>query len=266
MPTKTTRATGDSVIIKMADQNQMVSDLSPIDPALLASAEYWYPIAWKGLLVAGAITAIGACATIGFLLLQWRTSTIREQQSEWRTSALEVQSKRADADLAQAKASISVADARAAEANARALEAQVKLEKFKKPRSISVEQRNRIAEEMKKFSGQQYFGMVASDVADAWDIWREISLSLEIAGWKRIPPPGLSVTQYGPPAGIPLAPQAGVMVLSSTTNSTPEENMALHERAKALAAQLTTESILAGAGFSIELNPNTIAIVIGPKP
>jgi len=157
-------------------------------------------------------------------------------------------------------------ESKIADANARAAEAQLELEKFKKPRSISVEQRNRIAEEMKKFAGQQYFGMVASDVADAWDIWREISLSLEIAGWKRLPPPGLQATQYGPPAGIPLAPQAGVMVISSVKNSTAEENVVLHERAKALAAQLTDESIIAGAGYSIELNPNTIAIVIGPKP
>jgi hypothetical protein len=131
---------------------------------------------------------------------------------------------------------ISDSTARAAEANARALEAQVSLEKFKAPRSISVEQRNSIAEEMKRFAGQQYFGMVASDVADAWDIWREISLSLELAGWKRLPPPGLQVSQYGPPAGIPLAPQAVVMVLGSAGKSTPEGSTVTHDRAKALAS------------------------------
>jgi hypothetical protein len=59
----------------------MGSDLSsPINPALLAWAEYWYPIAWKGLLGAGLATALAACATIAFLLLQWRTSLIREQK------------------------------------------------------------------------------------------------------------------------------------------------------------------------------------------
>src|SRR5260370_3485631 len=103
---------------------------------------------------------------------------------------------------------------------------------------------------MKEFGGQQYFGMVASDMADAWDIWREISLSLELAGWKRLPPPGLQVSQYGPPAGIPLAPQAGVMVLGSAGRSTAEETMVTHERANALAAKLTDESNIAGPGFS----------------
>jgi len=150
-----------------------------------------------------------------------------------------------------------------AEATARALEAQLELEKFKKPRSISPEQRNRLADSMKEFEGQQYFGMVASDVPDAWDVWREISLSLELAGWKRLPPPGLAATQYGPPAGIPLAPQAGVMILASVAN-VPSENMRLYELAKVLAAKLTDESIVAGAGFT-QAQPNTIVIVIGPK-
>jgi hypothetical protein len=34
------------------------------------------PIAWKGLLVAGLITIIGAIAGIGFLLIQWPSSSI----------------------------------------------------------------------------------------------------------------------------------------------------------------------------------------------
>jgi hypothetical protein len=42
--------------------------------------------------------------------------------------------------------------------------------------------------------------------------------------------------------------------------------MALYGRAKALADKLTDESIIAGAGFSTDLNQNIIAIIIGPKP
>jgi hypothetical protein len=102
----------------MVDQNHMGSDLSPIDPATLNWVEYWYPIAWKGLLVAGLITIIGAIASIGFLLIQWRTSNVREQLSDWRISVLELQTKRADADLVRAKADIADADARAAAAQA----------------------------------------------------------------------------------------------------------------------------------------------------
>ena len=107
----------------MVDQNHMGSDLSPIDPATLNWVEYWYPIAWKGLLVAGLITIIGAIASIGFLLIQWRTANVREQLSDWRISVLEIQTKRADADLVRAKADIADADARAAAAQADATHA-----------------------------------------------------------------------------------------------------------------------------------------------
>ncbi|MGO4871096.1 MAG: hypothetical protein ACLPGW_10880 [Roseiarcus sp.] len=74
----------------MAIEDQMSSP-PPVPQALLAWAEYWYPISWKCLLIAGAITAIGACVTIAFLILQWRTLSIRETQTEWRRSLLEYQ-------------------------------------------------------------------------------------------------------------------------------------------------------------------------------
>jgi hypothetical protein len=72
---------------------------------------------------AGLLTAFAACFTIAFLLLQWRTSLIREQNSDWRTSVLEAQAKRAEADLAIAKSDIANADARAASAQADAARA-----------------------------------------------------------------------------------------------------------------------------------------------
>jgi hypothetical protein len=109
----------------MADQNKMGSDLSPpMDPALLAWAEHWYPIDWVGLLSAGLGTAVAACFTIGFLLLQWRTSSIREQSSDWRTSALEIQAKRADADLLIAKSDIAKANEGSVSAQADAAKAR----------------------------------------------------------------------------------------------------------------------------------------------
>jgi hypothetical protein len=215
-------------------------------------ANFWFDISNVILFAGAVLVAMGTYGTIKF-------SGIKEKFSDERIAANELETKRAVADSDLAKQG-------AAEANARAAEAQLALEKFKAPRSISVEARNRIAESLKEFSGQQYYGMVASDVADAWDLWREISLSLELAGWKRLSPPGLQVSQYGPPAGIPLAPQAGGMILGSAGKSTAEETMVTHERAEALAASLTDESVIAGPGFSTDIPANTIAIVIGPKP
>jgi peptidoglycan hydrolase-like protein with peptidoglycan-binding domain len=95
----------------------MGSDLSPIDASALNR------FAWKGLVVAVLIAVIGAIGSFGFLLLQWRTSSVREQASDWRISVLEVQAKKADADLERAKADIADADARAAGAQADATRA-----------------------------------------------------------------------------------------------------------------------------------------------
>src|ERR1700737_1675494 len=100
----------------MAIENQKDSARVPIDPALLDWAEYWYPISWKGVLAGGVMTAVGACATIAFLLLQWRTTSIREEQSEFRTAALEMQTAQANAALGNAQADIEKSKAEIAQA------------------------------------------------------------------------------------------------------------------------------------------------------
>jgi hypothetical protein len=107
------------MIMVMATENQKGSEPVPIAPTLLDWAEYWYPVSWKGVLAGGIITAVGACATIAFLLLQWRTTSIREEQSEWRTASLETQTVQANAALGTAQAAIAKANAQIAEANER---------------------------------------------------------------------------------------------------------------------------------------------------
>jgi hypothetical protein len=175
----------------MVDQNQMVSDLSPTDPALLAWAEYWYPIAWKGLLAAGVITAIGACAGIAFLLLQWRTSSIREQQSEWRTSSLEVQSKNADAELAKANSEIANANARAAEANQKAETerlARVRLEARLSARALSPSDSDEIKRKIEEFSGMTAeVNIFPSGTPDTTPLAHSLHSILQSAHWNAGP-------------------------------------------------------------------------------
>lgn len=230
---------------------------------------------------------IGAVVGVGGLVLSALSAYVLYRVADVAQKDLAAETSRAATELAQAQADIEKSKAESAhaneriaelstqaeqlrkntaEANAQAARAQLELEKFKRPRSISEEQRNRIAEKMTEFSGQQYFGTVANDIADAWDIWREISVSLELAGWNRQVPPGRTARQYGPEAGTAVAPQVGVMVLSPATNA-PSENMRLHNIAKALAAALTDEPITEVAGFAADISqPTAIAIVIGPKP
>jgi len=120
---------------------------------------------------------LAACAAAGFLLLQWRTSLIREQESDWRTFALELQTQEAKRDTAaaqehiaelnkktarlgaeteSARAAIATANARAAEANRLAEQerlARVQLEARLAARVVSADNQNRISQELEQFSG-----------------------------------------------------------------------------------------------------------------
>jgi hypothetical protein len=56
----------------------------------------------------------------------------------------------------------------AAKAQERAAEAQAALEKFKAPRSLSLEKKPTIVDAIKPFAGQEFAGTVAAGVPDAW--------------------------------------------------------------------------------------------------
>jgi hypothetical protein len=176
----------------------------PLDPAQLDWAEYWYPISWKGVLAGGIITAIGACATIAFLLLQWRTTSIREDQSEWRTSTLEMQTAQANAALGAAQADIARANLQIAEAkkqtaalekdtanarkgiveaNARALEAQAELARFKAPRSISEADKPAIISALSNFAGTKVAIYILGDGPEPNDLGAAISGVLTQSRW-----------------------------------------------------------------------------------
>lgn len=97
----------------METEKSMTSQ-SPVDPALLAWAEYWYPISWKGLLFAGVLAAISAFFTLSFFALQWRTTTIRERHADWRTALLEDDAAQAKKDAAKANEQAGLANERSA--------------------------------------------------------------------------------------------------------------------------------------------------------
>lgn len=126
-----------------------MSSSPPVTQALLAWAEYWYPISWKCLLIAGAITAIGACVTIAFLILQWRTLSIRETQTEWRRSILEYQ-------VAEVKKGATDERARVADLNMEAADLTQRnlyLAQIIQPRHLSRTQIHDIIQAWKAYSG-----------------------------------------------------------------------------------------------------------------
>ena len=103
--TKITSPDGAATKTARDTQKKMASE-SPVDPSLLEWAEYWYPISWKGLLVAGVLAAVSACATVGFFVLQWRTTTIKERHADWRTVSLENDAAQARLEQERLKASV----------------------------------------------------------------------------------------------------------------------------------------------------------------
>lgn len=188
----------------MTAKNQRESKSVPLDPTLLDWAEYWYPISWKGVLAGGIITAVGACATIAFLLLQWRTTSIREEQSEWRTSTLELQTAQANAALGEAQADIAKANLQIAEAkkqtaalekdtanarkgiveaNARALEAQAELARFKAPRSIAEADKAAMISLLSKFAGTKVAIYILGDGPEPNGLGRAINDVLTQSQW-----------------------------------------------------------------------------------
>jgi hypothetical protein len=248
---------GAAKIIVMAEKNVKGSQPVPIEPSLFDWAEYWYPISWKGVLAGGVITAVGACATIAFLLLQWRTTSIREEQSEVRTVALEAQTAQANAALGTAQADIAKANAQIAEANARALEAQVALVKFKAPRSLSTEQQASLIFEMKQFAGQKYSLNVFAN-AESIALLDMLKTALASAGWILLP------TQLGDleTNGAGISNNSGLSV-GVTLGATNE----MVQRAVVVAGALTRVGLPATPHRTPGLKiGDAINIVVGQKP
>src|SRR5260221_3617059 len=152
---------GARAITTMAVNIEPVLKSGSLDPALLETANTWFGRSWWGLMIAGGITALAACATVAFLILQFWSSNIKERFSDERIAANEAETRRAiaDSDAAKegtAKASERVAELSAqaeglrkdtAESNARAEEAKLELEKFKAPRQLDLGQQARIFEQ-----------------------------------------------------------------------------------------------------------------------
>jgi hypothetical protein len=86
----------------MTTNRETVLESVPVDSALLQSANWWFDASWYGILVAGAITALAAFATVTFLFVQFWSSGIRDRHSEWRTSALELETAQAKKETATA--------------------------------------------------------------------------------------------------------------------------------------------------------------------
>jgi hypothetical protein len=218
---------------------------------LIAACHPAYDSFWEqwGSALADGMVALGVVGEIKFGLM----ASVRQDELQRRLRDR----------VAEANARAAEANARAAEANRKALEATLALAKFSAPRSISVELRNRVVEQMIQFAPQSYTGRVSAGSDDAWELWREISLALELAGWIRVgPTPPIGRPPYGPPATIAAAALPGVMIWFPAIGR-PDTRPKAVALAKAL--RDNGDGILAAPGPTADTS-NIIAIEIGPNP
>jgi hypothetical protein len=149
-----------------------------------------------------------------------------------------------------------------AEANARAAEAQLALEKFKAPRTISPEGQRRISAKIGAFPGQEYQGAVASALNDGLLFWEAIHKTLAGAKWTFVAPSGLA--HGDPPAVIPISAAPGLLVAFA-----PEAKPNVSAAAKVLADALAEEGFDARAASAMfgemAQRPTMIMVVIGAK-
>ena len=113
--------------------------------------------------------------TIGAIVL----SGVREQFSNARISENETKTALAIAELDIAKKG-------AAEANARALEAQLALQRFKAPRTLTIEQQAAISNKLCEFTGTRFDAAVIRSDPETYRLLDMIEAPLTAAGWTQV--------------------------------------------------------------------------------
>jgi hypothetical protein len=138
---------------------------------------------------------VGAIATV---LIVWmgivkeqHWDVLREHSNE-KVASLELETAKANVEvgkaqveIAKAHEGIADANARAAQAEARALELQLALEKLRAPRLLSVEQRSRISDKLRRYVGLR-FDTAAPQSAEALSLLIQIEDTLSAAGWTQV--------------------------------------------------------------------------------
>jgi len=144
-------------------------------------ANFWFDISNAILLLGAVLVAVGTFGAI-------KLSGVKEKFSDERIAANEAETKRAVAESDAAKEGTARANERiaelstqaellrkdTAEANKVAAEAQLALEKFKAPRTLSDEQISRIKEKVKFFEGQHF------SIITYWNIEEPVNFAKRI--------------------------------------------------------------------------------------
>lgn len=257
----------------------------PISPGLLDSASWWFNFSWYGLLIAGVITAFGACGTVAFLFVQFWSSGVKEAHLEWRTSEIELEAKRITGEIEQAKADVIVANERIATANAaiaksgehaavlenETAKARLEQERLKDlvswrvidPAILTV-----LAMSLSRSEGQVTLRYVATDaeaVSMAVQISRAFAEANRLAGkqiWTLLADPHLYANRL---VFLTHIPDLGTEDSRAVRASFSEANIAY------LPDDVTEEpatggAVIGGVSFGMSMRQSKALIIIGSKP
>jgi hypothetical protein len=202
-----------------------------------------------------------AIAAIGTLFFTWAL---------WKSSNRQQAAAKTEADLRVLKVEQTVADSKkaTAEATARAAEAQLALEKFKSPRTLTPEQRGRIVDKLKQFSGTEYDITVSSIDPEILDFVLTLELVLSTAEWVELDWKG-NAEKLIRGGKQPLI-REGVSVTNVVIGVQLDQPPKLFEFALALSDALEAEGVTATAKRLIRhemssTNANAIHIMVGRK-
>jgi hypothetical protein len=216
--------------------------------SFLESASYWTGVLAVGLTAAAAATGV----------FFWYFST----------SLASVKDAAFNRFKEESKVAVASANEKAAQATARALEAQLALEKFKAPRTLTPEQRDRIVDKLKQFSGTEYDITISEYEPEILDFVLTLELVLSTAGWTELDWKGTgeALIRGGEKALIREGVAVTNVLIGVQTDQPPE----LFKFALALSDALEAEGVTATAGKHIRhemssTNANAIHIMIGRK-
>jgi hypothetical protein len=209
-------------------------------------------------LISGALAIAFTATALGASWVMWRTSTEISDEKDRQFARFQTEAKERTATLEQ----------ETARANAKALEAQLALEKFKSPRTLSLPQKATITGKLSHFKGIKFDMSALVGDPEALTLVGPIVDALKAAEWEWVefnPPNGPFMTVYSVP-GLPNIGQiawTNVIILVGQAKSTD-----YGDAAKVLAEVLNDANI--NAHFQVGDRPDipnhdTIHVLVGRK-
>jgi hypothetical protein len=226
------------------------------------SVDLWKSIFdWATIILIALTVFSGAGALItGGIIAKREDATLRQLEAS-----------ASDAKAAQQKVETELAAQKERTANAEkaASDAALALERFKQPRSLSVEQQDELKSALKPFAGQNFALAVFPD-PEALALVRVLDRLLKSASWNRVP--SQIHRESGGQSGI-LVDVAGVTA-AQISDSGVDAYIAPDDT-ESVSAQHTLCSILNATGIHCEdhrtpqlagKNPRAITVSVGKKP